>query len=74
MLHLPFAIMGLGSTELIVILGICVLLFGAAKIPQLARSVGQSINEFKRGMGEGKKEDPPAAPPADDSAGKEKKD
>jgi len=44
---------GLGTTELIVILGICVLLFGAAKIPQLARSVGKSISEFKKGIAEG---------------------
>ncbi|KAF0243742.1 MAG: sec-independent protein translocase protein [Planctomycetota bacterium] len=50
------ALMGLGSTEMIVIFGLAVLLFGAAKLPQLARSMGKSINEFKKGMSEGVKE------------------
>jgi sec-independent protein translocase protein TatA len=49
-------IAGLGTTELIVILGICVLLFGAARIPALAKSVGKSISEFKKGMSEGARE------------------
>ncbi|NUN48702.1 MAG: twin-arginine translocase TatA/TatE family subunit [Candidatus Brocadiae bacterium] len=43
----------LGTTELLVILGICVLLFGASRIPQLARSMGKSLGEFKKGMSEG---------------------
>ena len=63
------AIGSLGNTELLVILGILVLLFGAAKIPQLARSMGKSINEFKKGMHEGMN-DPPAE---GDSAPKDEK-
>lgn len=39
--------MNLGPTELLIVLGILLLLFGAAKLPKLARSVGESAKEFK---------------------------
>lgn len=42
--------------ELIVILIILVLLFGATKIPQIARALGKSVKEFKGGMREGDEE------------------
>ncbi|WP_435116607.1 Sec-independent protein translocase subunit TatA/TatB [Halolamina sp. C58] len=45
-----------GGPELIVILGIAVLLFGANKIPELARSVGQATGEIKKGRKEAEKE------------------
>lgn len=38
--------------ELLIILLVLVLLFGANKIPRLARSVGQSLGEFKKGRSE----------------------
>lgn len=38
-----------GGTELLVILVIAILIFGANKIPKLARSTGQAIGEFKKG-------------------------
>jgi len=41
-----------GGMELVIILGIAVLLFGANKIPKLARSSGQAMGEFKRGREE----------------------
>lgn len=41
---------GLGAQELIIILLIVVLLFGARKIPDLARGLGKGITEFKRGL------------------------
>jgi sec-independent protein translocase protein TatA len=41
-----------GGMELMIILGLAVLLFGANKIPQLARSSGQAMGEFKRGRQE----------------------
>ena len=65
---------GLGSTEMIVIFGLAVLLFGAARLPQLARSMGKSINEFKRGMSEGGKEGESASEPAKKDGAAEKKD
>ena len=39
--------MNLGPTELIIVLAIVMLLFGAAKLPKLARSLGESAKEFK---------------------------
>ena len=50
----PLGIGGLGPTELFVILGIVLLLFGSRKLPQLARSMGSSITSFKKGL----KDDP----------------
>lgn len=39
--------------ELIIILIVILLLFGGAKLPKLARSLGQAQNEFKRGLKDG---------------------
>jgi sec-independent protein translocase protein TatA len=38
-----------GPTELIIVLAIILLLFGAKRIPELARGLGTGIREFKRG-------------------------
>jgi sec-independent protein translocase protein TatA len=43
---------GLGSQELLIILTICFLLFGAKKIPELGRGLGKGIREFKDGLRE----------------------
>ncbi|MCZ7532184.1 MAG: twin-arginine translocase TatA/TatE family subunit [Acidimicrobiia bacterium] len=43
----------IGGPELIVILVVVLLLFGAAKLPQLARSIGASAKEFRKGVEEG---------------------
>ena len=50
------AIMGLSPTELVVIGLIVVLLFGARKLPELAHSMGSSIQSFKKGMKDGAEE------------------
>lgn len=47
---------GLGSQEILLILAVIVLLFGATKLPELARSMGRSMGEFKRGQIEVEKE------------------
>jgi sec-independent protein translocase protein TatA len=39
--------LSLGPTELIIVLAIIMLLFGAAKLPKLAKSLGESAKEFK---------------------------
>ncbi|OGQ48454.1 MAG: preprotein translocase subunit SecA [Deltaproteobacteria bacterium RIFCSPLOWO2_02_FULL_46_8] len=41
--------MRIGWTEIIVILALILLLFGAKRLPDLARSLGQSLKEFKKG-------------------------
>jgi len=48
---------GMGPTELIVIAVLVVLLFGAAKIPELGRGIGEGISNFKRGLKEGAEAD-----------------
>ncbi|MBI5247616.1 MAG: twin-arginine translocase TatA/TatE family subunit [Elusimicrobia bacterium] len=40
----------IGMTELAVILGIAVLIFGAKRLPEAARGLGQSFNAFKTGL------------------------
>jgi sec-independent protein translocase protein TatA len=45
-----------GPPELLILLGVVVLLFGATKLPQLARSLGEAQHEFKRGQNEGQHE------------------
>jgi sec-independent protein translocase protein TatA len=44
--------------ELIIILIVILLLFGGAKLPKLARSLGQAQNEFKKGLKECAESDP----------------
>ena len=47
---------GMGPTELIIILVILLLVFGAKRIPEIAGSFGKSIKEFKKGMNEVQRE------------------
>lgn len=47
---------GLGVPELVVIAVIVVLLFGASKIPELGRGIGEGISAFKKGLKEGSEE------------------
>ena len=57
----------LGGWEIVIILGILVLLFGAKRLPDMARSIGQSARVFKGEM-KGMKEDGPAKDKAADPA------
>lgn len=47
---------GLGTGEILIILLIILLLFGAKKLPELAKGLGKGINEFKKASNEIKKE------------------
>ena len=52
---------GLGYQELLIILVIVLILFGANRLPELARSLGSSVKEFKKGVNEVHKDDTPTA-------------
>ena len=52
---------GLGAPELLIILIIVMLVFGAARLPKLARSLGESSKEFKKGLAEGASEEDPGS-------------
>jgi sec-independent protein translocase protein TatA len=57
---------GLGTGELLIVLAVILVLFGGAKLPQLARSLGKAQGEFKRGLREEGDEDderPTQSPP-----------
>lgn len=41
-----------GAPEILLIVFVILLLFGSKKLPELARSLGKSLNEFKRGQTE----------------------
>ena len=59
--------MNLGAPELLIVLLVVLVLFGGAKLPKLARSLGQAQSEFKRGLSdeearrEAKDDDKPAS-------------
>jgi len=50
-----------GGTELLIILGIVVLLFGGKKIPELAKGLGQGIKNFKKSVKDDEPEEVAAA-------------
>ena len=74
---LPIAgIFGLGTGELVLILLVVLLLFGAKRIPDLARGVAKSIHEFKKASREAETEirqsvdeQPKTPPPASKPSG-----
>jgi sec-independent protein translocase protein TatA len=45
-----FAFLDLGAPELIIILAILLLLFGGKKLPELSKSLGESMRELRRGL------------------------
>ena len=52
---------GLGYQELLILLVIVLILFGANRLPELAKSLGSSVKEFKKGVNEVQKDDAAAA-------------
>ena len=60
----------LGTPELIIVLIIILLIFGGAKLPKLAKSLGEAQREFKKGQdGEPPAASTSSAPPADPDKG-----
>ena len=53
---------GIGTSELLVIAVVALILFGPSKIPEFARNLGRAVNMFKKGLKEGLDEETPAAP------------
>ena len=62
-----------GGFELVIILVIILLLFGAKKLPEMARSIGKSSGEFKKGLAEGGDDDAKAGQEAEAEPPAEKK-
>ncbi len=56
-----FGLLDFGAPELILILAIVLLLFGGRKLPELARSVGSSMRELRKGLGDGNEKSPKQA-------------
>ena len=48
----------LGGSEILLILLVLVLLFGAKKLPELAKGMGQAIKEFKHGVQDSSEDEP----------------
>jgi len=57
---------GLGTQELLVILVIVLVLFGANRLPQLARSLGSSLKEFKKGIDDAQTKEASVSPSSAD--------
>jgi sec-independent protein translocase protein TatA len=53
---------GLRAQELLIVLLIVLLVFGARKLPDLARSLGASAKEFRKGIADGSEDGPEARP------------
>ena len=56
---------GIGTTELLIILGIVVVIFGARRLPELGSGLGQAIKNFKKGVST--KEEIDVTPKQDDA-------
>jgi sec-independent protein translocase protein TatA len=47
-MNMMFAVFGIGGWEVVLIMGVVLVLFGAKKLPELAKGLGQGIKEFKK--------------------------
>ncbi len=53
----------IGTQDLLIALAIGVFFFGAKKLPELSRSLGKAMSEFKKGLEEAPEQKPPAPEP-----------
>ncbi|HTG44881.1 MAG TPA: twin-arginine translocase TatA/TatE family subunit [Verrucomicrobiae bacterium] len=61
-MNFMFAVLGMGGWEMVLILAIVILLFGARKLPDLAKGLGLGIKEFKKASKEEPEKLPASAP------------
>ncbi|MFP6579217.1 MAG: twin-arginine translocase TatA/TatE family subunit [Myxococcota bacterium] len=57
---------GLGTTELLIILVIVVLIFGARRLPEIGSGIGKAIKNFKSGVSEEEIDVTPKSPASDE--------
>ncbi len=62
--------MGLGTTELIIILVIILIIFGVGKLPEVGAGLGKGLKEFKKAQKDEKEIEAPAAPDEDSTENK----
>jgi|KBSSwiStaDraftv2_1062776.scaffolds.fasta_scaffold58259_2 sec-independent protein translocase protein TatA len=55
-------LIGFGMQEMLILLLIVLVLFGGAKLPSLAKGLGESVKNFKRGMSSDEVDEPPQLP------------
>ena len=58
----------IGTTELLLIGGLALLLFGGKKLPEMMKGLGQGVQSFKKGMSEPVAEEPEKEAPEEDAA------
>ena len=68
------AVFGLGPTELVIILVILLLIFGASRLPELGRGLGESMRELRRSMGSKEEETGEKEAKADEETKEENKE
>ncbi len=61
-----------GLTEILIILGIAILLFGAGRLADIGKGLGEGIRNFKKGLKDDEDDDPEALPEASDGDEKPK--
>lgn len=61
-----------GLTEILIILGIAILLFGAGRLADIGKGLGEGIRNFKKGLKDDDDDDPEALPEASDGDEKPK--
>ncbi|MDB6030048.1 MAG: twin-arginine translocation protein TatA/E family subunit [Verrucomicrobiales bacterium] len=66
-MKIMFAALGLGGWEMVLILAVVLLLFGARKLPDLAKGLGQGIKEFKKAS----KDEPEKLPSSSENSHKQ---
>ncbi|MGE5238497.1 MAG: twin-arginine translocase TatA/TatE family subunit [Chloroflexota bacterium] len=66
--------LGLGMQELVVILIIVIVLFGATRLPQIGKGIGEAIKNFKKATNEPEEIDVTPKKPADEGKGSSEQD